>query len=100
MNIPDPNPPRVGEPSDDYRSRCAFSMTPVHPQCELEAVTHLRVWTTERGEVALAACPVHSMVGRQAGLLIDEHRFSGYCGLPGSLWYPTHCDLDVLGEER
>lgn len=50
----------------------------------------------EYGEVALTSCDGHASVARATGLYRDEHRFVGYCGMPGSLWLIDRCDLDVL----
>ena len=101
MTVPEPIPPQVGPPSDDYRAVCAFSLRPGMPQCEQAATVHVQVVSYQYGPVALASCDQHADVARAADRCVQEHAFEGYCGLPGTLWSPTanRCVLDDSGQE-
>lgn len=78
------NPPRVGDPSDDYRSVCTYSPTPAAPQCTAAAELHVRVISLDWGEVSLATCARHAEIARASGICRDEHPHAGFCGLPGT----------------
>lgn len=90
--------PRVGEESTDHRAICAWSATPISPQCTATAELHIRVISLDYGDVVLASCHNHAPIARATGIQHGEHPFTHYCGLPGTLWHPTRCEVDVASQ--
>lgn len=97
----DPNVPRVGLPSTDYRAVCQYSHQPGAPECTNEATVHVATEDAHYGFVCLASCNEHAPIARASGRYVMEHTFEGVCGLPGTLWNEqlNRCVLDDSGEE-
>jgi hypothetical protein len=94
--------PRVGTPSIDHRAVCHYSTRPGAPQCNAPATVHLLVHDADGyGMVGLGSCDIHAPIARTTGLLLDEHKHKGVCGLPGTLWNGDLkcCVLDDSGQE-
>lgn len=93
--------PRVGPASDEYRAVCGYSDTPAAPLCEAPARWHVLATSEQYGPVTLAACVDHVEIARLAGQFVDEHEFTGVCGLPGTRWSfeDDACVIDDSGVE-
>lgn len=93
--------PRVGAPTSEdrrYGTLCGWSRVPGSAQCETAAIVHVLTESARHGVVALTACEEHAPVARMAGAAVAEHRFQGFCELPGALWAPENrCVLDGSG---
>lgn len=98
--------PRIGEPIVESRPICCYAgccncECAQNDPCERRATRHFWIRDPRRGNCFVQTCDAHATVARQAGLLVAEHAFTGYCGLPATLWDTRRnlCTIDDSGQD-
>lgn len=89
----------------DHLPVCLYAATPKATRCRKPATTHVLIDATGHHPTisfaVLPTCDDHLNVARNVGEYHQEHPYSGWCGMPGSLWHQpsNRCIIDDSGIE-